>query len=228
MKIGPALTVILSVSICVAFLTSSAAATGWQSYMVTIIRLPRHSWSGFGVYLGDGKILTAQHVVGNFIQSKPYVEIGGRTLATTLIREGNFAEVDLAELGVDIDALPAEVRSLPPPPICPADAAVGTRVEVVTPTQIAPSHIVSPATLPPWLFSPAVIAQFPTLIGDVYSTGNSGSGVFNTSAACLLGIISRKIELTETTMVDGAPVKHVQPLAKYFVGPLVIRQFLGQ
>ena len=228
MKITRARAIILSLSICAAFLTSSAAATGWQSYAITVVRLPRHSWSGFGVYLGDGKILTAQHVVGNFLLSKPYVEIGGRTLATTLIREGSFADVDLAELGVEVDALPAEVRSLPPLPICPADAVVGTRVDVVTPAQIAQSHIISANTLPPRLFSPAVIAQFPTLIGDVYSTGNSGSGVFNTGAACFLGIISRKIELTETDIVDGTPVKHVVPLAKYFVGPLVIQRFLGQ
>jgi S1-C subfamily serine protease len=198
-----------------------------QPYTLILDRLPRHSWSGFAVYLGDGKILTAEHVIGEPPNPPPYAEIAGRTLPTAVVRRGRFADVDLAELSVDINSLPASIRALPPLPICPADPVVGIPVLVIIPNQIAISHIVSSEVLPPWLFSPSLIAQFPTLIGDVNTTGNSGSGVFDPALGCLLGIMSRKITLTHTDFVDGVPVKHVQPLAKYFVGPMVIRHFLG-
>jgi hypothetical protein len=48
----------------------------------------------------------------------------------------------------------------------------------------ARSHIVSPQILP------ELRGKFPTLIGDVATTGNSGSGV--PKHKCLLGIMSRK------------------------------------
>jgi hypothetical protein len=35
--------------------------------------------------------------------------------------------------------------------------------------------------------------KFSTLISDVATTGNSGSGVFDAGNKCLLGIMSRKI-----------------------------------
>jgi len=226
--IRPASLALLSLA-CLLGQVSPARAEnlGAQSYLLTLDRLPRHSWAGFGVYLGDGKILTAEHVIGEPPRSIPDAEIAGVTLPTTLVRRGRFEDIDLAELSVDPNALPEPIKSLPPLPICAADPIMGTFVEVVTPNGIAPSHIVSSDVLPPELFSPAVIAEFPTLIADVYSTGNSGSGVFDPGQACLLGIISRKIELTRTEFVNGLPVKHVEPLAKYFVGPIVIRRFLG-
>jgi hypothetical protein len=52
------------------------------------------------------------------------------------------------------------------------------------------------------------------LIADVASTGNSGSGVFDQTRKCLLGIMSRKF------VSDG------RDIAKYFVPANEIREFL--
>jgi hypothetical protein len=56
-------------------------------------------------------------------------------------------------------------------------------VIVVDAANAARSHIVSPQLLPyAWR------NKFSTLIGDVATTGNSGSGVFDPNRKCLLGI----------------------------------------
>ena len=76
-------------------------------------------------------------------------------------------------------------------------------------TRATRSHIVAPQILPFGFRT-----KFRTLIGDVASTGNSGSGVFDPNRKCLLGIMSRKF------MVGG---KYV---AKYFVPASEIREFI--
>jgi hypothetical protein len=60
--------------------------------------------------------------------------------------------------------------------------------------------------------------KFTTLIADVATTGNSGSGVFDPSHKCLLGVMSRKI-VSQTTEGD-------KDIAKYFVPATAIRDFL--
>ena len=60
--------------------------------------------------------------------------------------------------------------------------------------------------------------KFSTLVSDVASTGNSGSGVFDPQRKCLLGIISRKIS---TESPEG-----LKDVAKYFVPANEIRDFL--
>ena len=75
------------------------------------------------------------------------------------------------------------------------------------------SHIVSPQVLPVTLR-----AKFSTLIGDVATTGNSGSGVFDLAHRCLLGIISGKFTSHAT---EGD-----KEIAKYFVPAAAIRDFM--
>jgi hypothetical protein len=60
--------------------------------------------------------------------------------------------------------------------------------------------------------------KFGSLISDVASTGNSGSGVFDPQRKCLLGIISRKFS---TDSLQG-----LKDIAKYFVPANEIRDFL--
>jgi hypothetical protein len=60
--------------------------------------------------------------------------------------------------------------------------------------------------------------KFGSLISDVASTGNSGSGVFDPQRKCLLGIISRKF------LADSP--QGLKDIAKYFVPPNEIRDFL--
>ena len=75
------------------------------------------------------------------------------------------------------------------------------------------SQIVSPRVLP---FTSRT--KFSTLIRDVATTGNSGSGVFDPNRKCLLGIISGKLT-SHTTEGD-------KDIAKYFVPAVAIRDFI--
>ena len=71
-------------------------------------------------------------------------------------------------------------------------------------------------------------AQFDTAIGDVATTGNSGSGVFDAAEQCLLGIISRKISIVQQELKLGAPVRTTRDIAKYFVPSLDIKAFIPE
>ncbi len=78
------------------------------------------------------------------------------------------------------------------------------------------SHILSPLALP------RSTRQFSTVIQDVATTGNSGSGLFDANRKCLLGIMSRKI--SQIGIQNGQRV--TQDIAKYFVPASIIDGFI--
>jgi hypothetical protein len=82
----------------------------------------------------------------------------------------------------------------------------------------AQSRIMSPRLLPQ-----NVRKRFPTVISDVATTGNSGSGVFDAGHKCLLGIISRKISVRSNSADAASEEKDI---AKYFVPASTIRAFI--
>jgi hypothetical protein len=88
----------------------------------------------------------------------------------------------------------------------------------VVPEGTARSRIMSPRLLP---F--AYQARFSTVISDVATTGNSGSGVFDAGRKCLLGIMSVKIQI-RTNNGDGG--SQVRDIAKYFVPASTIAEFI--
>jgi len=65
--------------------------------------------------------------------------------------------------------------------------------------------------------------RLPTLISDVASTGNSGSGVFDAGQKCLLGIMSRKVYVPANS---ADPESKEKDIAKYFVPASTIRAFI--
>src|SRR5262249_10736690 len=93
--------------------------------------------------------------------------------------------------------------------LCVAPAWPGDPVIVVDREWVSRSRIVSPMIL-----QPHYRGKFATLIADVATTGNSGSGVFDPNHECLLGIMSRKFV---TAGVD---------MAKYFVPASEIHEFI--
>jgi Trypsin-like peptidase domain len=142
---------------------------------------------GRGVYLGKGLVLTAAHVVCSVAQTKPRVHIAGMELPATSIREGNVKRVDLTLLSVDEQKLPVYLR-MRRMPLCDNKPWPGEPVIVAIPEGTARSHIMLPSLLPAQFQK-----RFSTVIRDVATTGNSGSGVFDAGQKCLLGIISLKI-----------------------------------
>ena len=86
------------------------------------------------------------------------------------------------------------------------------------PEGTARSHIMLPSLLPAQFQK-----RFSTVIRDVATTGNSGSGVFDAGQKCLLGIVSRKITVRPNTADAESEQKDI---AKYFVPASTIRTFV--
>ena len=135
------------------------------------------------------------------------------TLPATILRHGSFEEIDLSLLQVDKSKLPAN-PALPDMPLCRAPPWPGDPVIVADATAINNSRIESPQFL-----NVLLRHRFPTLIRDVATTGNSGSGVFDPARKCLLGIMSAKL----TSTLEGG----TKDVAKYFVPADEVRKFVS-
>ena len=186
-------------------------------YAVNIIQDPPQSWTGYGIYLGRGLVITAAHVVGSAARTKPRVRIAGMDLPANAIKEGSLERVDLTLLSIDERKLPIylQMRRLS---LCENQPWPGEPVIVAVPEGTARSHVMLPALLPA-----NVQKKFSTVISDVATTGNSGSGVFDAGQKCLLGIMSRKITVRPNTATGKAEEKDI---AKYFVPASTIRAFI--
>jgi S1-C subfamily serine protease len=188
-------------------------------YAVELVHFPKGDWAGNGVYLGNGRVLTAAHVVGSFWQIER-VQIAGQALPMSVVKRGSFGGVDLALLSIDDAKLPVSLR-LRRLTLCQGEPRPGEPVTVATPQSVASSRVIAPALLPRNL-----APKYFTAISDVATTGNSGSGVFDSFKECLLGIISGKIsgEQVSHLSVSLKPVK--RDIAKFFVPASKISAFL--
>jgi hypothetical protein len=137
------------------------------------------------------------------------VHIASKKIPAQLLKQGSFEDIDLSLL--KIDEMPG--TSLPSMKLCSAPPWPGDEVLIVDAEKATRSHIVAPQILPV-----TFRAKFTTLIADVATTGNSGSGVFNPIQKCLLGIMSRKFTI-HTPAGD-------RDIAKYFVAAPLIRTFI--
>jgi Trypsin-like peptidase domain len=210
-KIGFFLATAALASLGYAHAQTDPADDSLRIYAVDIWQDPPQSWGpGRGVYLGKGLVLTAQHVVGSAAQTKPNVRIAGMDLPATAIREGNFERADLTLLSIDEQKLPIylQMRRMP---LCEKPSWPGEPVIVAIPEGTARSHVMSPGLIP---FD--MRRRFSTVIREVGTTWNSGSGVFDAGNKCLLGIVSRKMSDTQSK----------KDIAKYFVPASAIRAFI--
>jgi hypothetical protein len=143
-----------------------------------------------------------------------FARIAGMDLPAKAIREGSFERMDLTLLSIDEQKLPMYLR-MRRMPLCEKAPWVGEPVIVAIPEGTARSHIMSPRLLPP-----AYRIRFSTVISDVATTGNSGSGMFDAGQKCLLGIMSRKI------FTRGDAESEPKDIAKYFVPAATIAEFI--
>ena len=173
---------------------------------------------GGGVYLGNGLIITASHVVGNWpIFQNPRVLIAGQDLAAHVIKEGSVETVDLALLSVDKSRIPVSLQ-LRRNPICKGPLNVGSSVLVVSPKRLTPSRTISPMEI-----APQYRARFGSLIDE---PEGSGSGVFDIRRKCLLGIVSRKVEKFGYRPVQRGIAREPTGFAGYFVSAQKIDAFI--
>ena len=146
----------------------------------------REPFTGFGVYLGHGLVLTAAHVVSrwSFLIS-PRVLIAGQELPAKIIKKGSFEDTDLALLSIDEERLPLRLRLRRSLSLCQTFPKIGADVMVLYRDHTVHSQIVSPS-----LIAPVARTRFSTVLRDVQG---SGSGVFDSARKCLLGIISAAV-----------------------------------
>ena len=191
-----------------------------QSVAVNVRRTPVQTWPGYGIYLYDGLVITAAHVSGQGIFTRPKVVFEGQELTTTVLKAGSFPDNDLAVLKLD-DPVPPKLAAQHTT-VCEFAPHPGEPVLVSTPEAVTHSEIVKPQVLPPDMRE-----KYAASIKDVYTTGNSGSGVFDAAQRCLLGIMSSKIEESLKLIVNGEHVVRKIGLAKHFVPSKDIQEFLG-
>ncbi len=211
-------------ALATAFAPSEAQAQSGDAdlkpFAVHINRTPQQPWPGYGIYLGNGIVLTAAHVPGNFATSMPHVVIAGQDLQAALVKQGDLDSVDLTLLSIDATKLPVRLR-MRRMPLCARAPYAGEAVVVATPEGTARSRVLPLQAIPADLRG-----RFGTDIADVATTGNSGSGVFDATDLCLLGIISRKISVAQRGLRFGASLAATRDIAKYFVPAPVIRAFI--
>jgi hypothetical protein len=184
-------------------------------YAVNVVLHPAPPWPGYGIYLGRGLVITAAHVVDPW---RPVsIRFGDQELPATIVKAGKFDREDLTLLSVDEAKLPIKLR-LRRLPLCEKPPGAGKPVVVVVPEGTTRSLILSSEALPP-----DSRTRFPTVIRDVATTGNSGSGVFDLERKCLLGIMSRKIQIPSSRSDGGS---EMLDLAKYFVPAKTISEFI--
>ena len=143
---------------------SQDADAALRLYAVHIDRAQMTPLNGHGVYLGNGFVITAAHVVGGGDATKPQVKIDGRHLPTAIVKDGNVNDVDLTLLSVDVHQLPDSLASRHMP-LCQNPAKAGESVIVATPEGVARSYIMSPSELPP-----DIPAKFRTVIRYIAET----------------------------------------------------------
>jgi hypothetical protein len=189
-------------------------------YAVNVVKTPpfRKKFIGDGIYLGQGIVITAAHVVGHWpFFTHPRVLIAGQDLPAKVIKEGSFEQIDLALLSVEADRLPISLQ-MRRNPLCKTNPKIGTEV-----VDVVPGETVRSQTISPMLIAPELRNRFDTLISTVQG---SGSGLFDAERKCLLGIVSAQIPKYKYQKKNGQIVGTSNGFAGYFVPASEIAKFI--
>lgn len=158
------------------------------------IRSGEHIYSGGGVWLGNGEVLTAFHLFyepPRILRPSDQVSVvfHGVTIPAKVVFHGDLGANDLAMLKLEREQTPAKLATLDAPSVCadvePVDTPLYiTAYDAVYSTTASP---VGAITYKGKTWSKAVIS--------IVSHGVSGSPVYDKRTGCLAGVISR-IEYT--------------------------------
>jgi hypothetical protein len=189
-------------------------------YAVNVVKTPpfEKQFTGYGIYLGQGIVITAAHVVGHWpFFTHPRVLIAGQDLPAKVIKEGSFETTDLALLSVDETKLPIRLR-LRRNPLCIGSPSVGTEVVDVLPEGTIRARIISPLSIIPQLRQ-----RFDALID---SPKDSGSGLFDLERKCLLGIISGMVQKFHYQLENVRIRGYMDGYAGFYVSAAKIAKFI--
>src|SRR5262245_19755352 len=88
-----------------------------RAVAVHVLQDPPQPWTGYGIYLRDGLVITAAHVVGAAAHAKPSIRIADQLLPARVLKESPFEKDDLTLLGFEGASLPVSLR-LRRTPLC--------------------------------------------------------------------------------------------------------------
>jgi hypothetical protein len=189
-------------------------------YAVNVVKTRpfRKQFTGYGIYLGNGLVITAAHVIGHWpFFTRPRVLIADQDLPATILKEGSFEETDLALLSIDDTRLPMRLR-LRRNPLCKQPPEVGAAVLDVATTGTDRVQIISPLT---------VAAQFRRKFDSfISSPEGSGSGLFDDDHKCLVGIISGEVPKYKYLTMKGRVITTANGFAGFFVSAAKIADFI--
>jgi len=187
----------------------SLAGDAPEGAWIAPARVIKDGWAGgSGIYFRMGLVITAAHLTDAHADMR--VHIAGHEIPVTVLRQGVLKDVDLSLLAIAKENMPVNI-TLPEVKLCRSPPWPGDPVLVVDAERATRSHIASTSPqLLPFFFR----HRLTSLIADVATTGNSGSGVFDPNRKCLLGIMSLKLHQGNKDIV------------KYFVPANEIREFL--
>jgi len=205
----------ISTSVC-----GLTADDSLRIYAVNVVKTTpfEKPFTGYGIYLGKGAVITAAHVIGRWgFLKDPHVLIAGQYLPAKIVKEGS-EQTDVTLLSIDEMRLPASLQ-LRRNPLCKQPPQVGENVIVIDPDRTAYTQILSPLFI-----APKLRWRFNTLIRDL--VGASGSGVFNAEKRCLMGILSRRVPKYEYRQQHGSIIAESVSSAGYFVSASEIADFI--
>jgi hypothetical protein len=220
MRLGAWVGVVVLAALTTAPACAQVPDDALKIYAVNVVKTPpfQKPFTGYGIYLGQGLIITAAHVVGHWpLFTRPRVLIAGQNLPATLVKQGSFDDTDLALLSVDQDRLPVALR-LRRNPLCKQPPPIGLQVIDVNPDTTSRAQTISAKAI-----APALRNRFGTLIS---SEQGSGSGLFDAERRCLVGIMSGKVQKYAAQMKDGHIIFRTNGFAGYYVPAATIASFL--
>ena len=172
-----------------------------QVYAVYVLKTEPFGkdFTGYGVYLGKGYVITAAHVVGHWPSfTHPRVRTGTQTLPTTVVKEGSFSTTDFALLSIDSADIPIALQ-LRRNPLCRDPPRVGMQAIDVLPDRTSRARVINPLSI-----APELQRRYKTLID---SPEQSGSGLYDAERKCLMGIMSAKMPKLDLP-TEGAIADH--------------------
>ena len=156
-----------------------------------------HFSQGSGVYLGDGLVLTAAHVITvNPADATATVVMDGWRNEARLVASG-APGLDLALLRIAPETLSLQRRSLKPVEACASGTSPNQPVVVASLGTVSLSKTIGAP-----IQSNSLNGDWSTILATGYGHGASGGGLFDAQKGCLAGIIiieatGAAIQLTE-------------------------------
>jgi hypothetical protein len=148
-----------------------------------------HYQQGSGVYLGDGLVLTAAHVVKlDPTHNKVVVLIDGVRTDGEVVFNGDAHKIDLALIRLVANELTPKRRTQPQVHVCPANAAPNRSVMVAS-----MGTVTAATTIPSAVSTIGAGGDWTNILSTGYHHGNSGGGVFDPGHDCLWGILVQEL-----------------------------------